>query len=242
MNVIVKDDDQSFLLQLCSLLNRMGLHSIPAENGLEVIKLANIQIPDLIFMDIVIPNMDGLEAIKHLKESPSTHNIPVIAMSTDNSPEMIESVTKQGAYNFLSKPLEIRRMHNILEELLFSDHRSKRFYIRIPYSGRVTISTGDAETSHYTESISEQGVYVISPEPLDIGSSIKTVLHTDEKDLSFKGTVIYHCGLHNDDNAFPPGMAIKFDEGSNEDFESLHELIKKQLTMDMRDFNKSPFV
>ncbi len=241
-NVIVTDADQSFLIQLCSLLNRMGLNSIPTESGHDLIKLANIQKPDLIFMDIVMPNLDGLETIEHLKKSPSMRKVPVIAMSTDNSPKMIEAVTEQGAYDFLPKPLEIKRVHNILEELLFSDYRSQRAFIRTPYRGQITVSTDDAEARHYTESISEQGVYVITPEPLDIGSSIKTVLHTDEKDISFKGTVIYHCGMHSNEKAFPPGMAIKFDEDPNKDFEGLHELIKKQLTVDIKDFNKSPFI
>ena len=80
--IIVSDDDPPFLIQFCGLLNRMGHNTIPAENGAEVIKLANILIPDLFLMD-VMPDLDGLESIKHLKGNPPTLKVPIIAMSSD---------------------------------------------------------------------------------------------------------------------------------------------------------------
>ena len=74
--IIVTDDDQLFLIQLCGLLNKMGLNAIPAENGLEVIKLVNIMMPDLILLDIVMPYLDGHETINYLKGNPSMHKTP----------------------------------------------------------------------------------------------------------------------------------------------------------------------
>ena len=240
--IIVTDDDQLFLIQLCGLLYKMGFNTIPAENGLELIKLVNIQMPDLILMDIVMPYLGGLDTLNYLKGNPSMHKIPVIAMSTDTSPKTAETLKKSGAYDFLPKPLDIKRLHQLLEEVLFGDSESKRHYLRTPHSGRISLSMGDRETSHYTESISERGAFVVTPEPLPIGTRLIATLQVKEKTLTFHGTVIYHCGLQNEEKNIPPGMAIKFIEGAKEDFERLHELIKEQLTLGLKNINKDSFI
>ncbi len=240
--IIVTDDDQLLLIQLCGLLNKMGLNSIPAENGLELIKLVNILMPDLILMDIVMPHLGGLDTINYLKANPSMHKIPVIVMSSDTSPKTAEALAKSGAYDFLPKPLDIKRLHQLLEEVLFGDSESKRYYLRTPYRGRISISADDRETSHYTESISERGAFVVTPEPLPIGTRVISALEVKEKTLTFHGDVIYHYGLHDEEKNIPPGMAIKFIEGASEDFERLHEFIKEQLTLGLNKFNEDSFI
>lgn len=240
--IIVTDDDQLLLIQLCRLLKKMGLNSIPAENGLELIKLVNIQMPDLILMDIIMPYLNGLDTINYLKGNPSMHKIPIIAMSTDTSPKTAEAIAKSGAYDFLPKPLDIKRLHQLFEEVLFGDSESKRYCLRTPYHGRISLSVDDRETSHHTKSISERGAFVVTPEPLPIGTRVIVALEVKEKTLTFHGDVIYHYGLHDEENNIPPGMAIKFIEGASEDFERLHELIKEQLTLGLNKFNKDSFV
>ncbi|KKK73078.1 hypothetical protein LCGC14_2897430, partial [marine sediment metagenome] len=75
-----------------------------------------------------------------------------------------------------------------------------------------------------------------------IGTRLIATLQVKEKTLTFHGTVIYHCGLQNEEKNIPPGMAIKFIEGSKEDFERLHELIKEQLTLGLKNINKDSFI
>ncbi len=238
--IIVSDDDPPFLIQLCGLLNRMGLSTIPAENGAEVLKLVNILIPDLFLMD-VMPNLDGLETIKRLKGNPSTQKVPIIAMSSDADDKVAETVKKSGAHDFLPKPIEIKRLHQLLEKVLTDHSRSKRDYIRTPYRGRVVISGDGMEKSYYSETISERGIYVVSPEPLPVGTNVTVTIPFWAETITFKGRVIYHYGLKDENAIFPPGMAIEFWQGSKDNFEMLDELIKEQLTQDLQDFIKDSF-
>ena len=241
MRLIVSDDDSPFLIQLCGLLNRMGLSTIPAENGAEVLKLVNILIPDLFLMN-VMPDLDGLETIKHLKGNPSTLKVPIIAMSSDADDKAVETIRKSGAYDFLPKPIEIKRLHQLLEKVLTDHSRSKRAHIRTPYRGWISISVDGKEKSYFTETISERGVYVVSPEPLPVGTNVTVTLPFWEETIAFQGRVIYHYGLKDENAIFPPGMAIEFWEGSKDNFEMLDELIKEQLTHDLQDFIKDSFI
>lgn len=240
--IIVTDDDQTFLIQMCGLLHKMGLNPIPAENGLEVIKLIRFQTPDLILLDAVMPYLDGLETISYLKGSPSTHKIPIIAMSTDTSRSTIEAMKERGAYDFLPKPVDIKQLHQLLEQVLFSGTGWKRKNLRATCRENILITKDGEETSRYTYSLSERGAFVITPEPLPVGTRVGAKLVYRGTPLTFQGTVIYHAGLMETESGTPPGMAVEFLEGSEEDFRMLGEMIKEYLTQDLPDLSSISFV
>ncbi len=105
--VLVVDDLESNRILLTELLTDINLTVITAENGAKSLEQAQQQQPDLIFMDIVMPVMDGLEATKQLKENTQTKHIPVVALSASSKPSEFNQITEIGFDAFLPKPVNL---------------------------------------------------------------------------------------------------------------------------------------
>jgi CheY-like chemotaxis protein len=88
-----------------------------AELGLE---LAVSQQPDMIIMDINLPGMNGLEALKHLQQDPLTQTIPVIALSANAMPRDIERGLAAGFANYLTKPIRVNEVREAIHKILGS--------------------------------------------------------------------------------------------------------------------------
>ena len=86
-----------------------------AESGIE---LDCQQQPDLVLLDINLPGMDGYEAVVHLKNTPETHNIPVIAVSANAMQSDIDKALKAGFDAYLTKPLSVKHLLGALEKYL----------------------------------------------------------------------------------------------------------------------------
>ncbi|PIE32180.1 sigma-54-dependent Fis family transcriptional regulator [candidate division KSB3 bacterium] len=105
--VLVVDDDQSNLHLLVNYLSSIGFKVLPLKHGEHVFELLNRQQPDMILLDILMPDIDGFEICRRLKASPETRNIPVIFMSALS--ETIDKVKglRLGAVDYITKPLQL---------------------------------------------------------------------------------------------------------------------------------------
>ena len=72
------------------------------------------RVPDVIFLDIHMQGMDGLELCRYIRRDPRTAEVAVIGMSTDTQPTLVERVRLAGANGFLGKPLELEALDNVL--------------------------------------------------------------------------------------------------------------------------------
>jgi len=100
--LVVEDED--FLLDLYQAkLIQEGYETIIAENGTEGLDLAQRHLPDLILLDILMPEIDGYEMLKALKADKKMKNIPVIIFSNLSQQEEIEKGLKLGAKDFIIK-------------------------------------------------------------------------------------------------------------------------------------------
>lgn len=101
--VLVIDDDRAFLALLSKMLTDDGYSVRTAESGAAALAAVAVKAPELIFLDIRMPGMDGFEVFKRLKARPETSAIPVIFLSAfADTPERVEGL-KLGALDFLSK-------------------------------------------------------------------------------------------------------------------------------------------
>jgi CheY-like chemotaxis protein len=115
--LLVVDDEPDAVLILAKTLLARGYRVITAESGLQAINLAKEEKPDLILLDILMPDIDGTEVAKALQEDPTTQNIPVIFLTC-----LITKKTQQiGAHyhdttkcTFMSKPYDL---DNLLAEI-----------------------------------------------------------------------------------------------------------------------------
>ena len=114
--ILVVDDEESIRQSLSGILMDEGFEVLTAGSGGEAIRLAEDEMPNLILLDIWLPGMDGIEALKCIKsEFPA---IPVIMMSGHGTIETAVKATKLGAFDFIEKPLSLEKMILIINHAL----------------------------------------------------------------------------------------------------------------------------
>ena len=91
---------------------------LTAENGREGIRLAHANKPDVILMDINLPGISGIEALKILREDPATAHIPVIALSANAMMGDVEKGLQAGFFRYLRKPIKVKEFMETLEVTL----------------------------------------------------------------------------------------------------------------------------
>jgi two-component system nitrogen regulation response regulator NtrX len=121
--ILVVDDEKNILTSLEGILSDEGFEAVCVESGHEALEKVAEESPDIVLLDIWMPEMDGIETLMKLRESYG--NIPVVMMSGHGNIETAVRATKLGAYDYIEKPLSIEKLllsignaleHNRLEE------------------------------------------------------------------------------------------------------------------------------
>jgi CheY-like chemotaxis protein len=117
IKLLVVDDEPDAVLILARTLLARGYRVITAESGLQAINLAKAEKPDLILLDILMPDIDGTQVATALQEDPTTQNIPVIFLTclvTKKTQELGLRYHDADRYAFMSKPYDL---DNLLMEI-----------------------------------------------------------------------------------------------------------------------------
>jgi len=104
--VLVVDDDRMIRMLVKLLLEKEGYDVIEGENGLQAVELARRERPELIVLDLMMPEMDGFEAIGRLRRELSLAALPVIVLTAESGPDTERRVLELGADDYLIKPFE----------------------------------------------------------------------------------------------------------------------------------------
>jgi two-component system cell cycle response regulator DivK len=116
--LVVEDCDDSRTI-LVSILKRFcGFETIEAANGTEAIEKAVSEKPDLILMDLDLPDISGMEAAKAVKENPSTAHIPIVAQTAWSSRQWKGRVLRLGMVDYLEKPVSMELMKATIEKFI----------------------------------------------------------------------------------------------------------------------------
>jgi len=116
--ILIADDEQYMHQLLQYHLVRAGYAVVNARNGREAIEKAASERPQLIIMDVMMAELDGLAALKQLKESDLTRNIPVIMMTASAHMLTQEASASSGAAAFFTKPFSPTRLLLEIKRLL----------------------------------------------------------------------------------------------------------------------------
>ena len=108
--VLVADDVAENRAVLIDMLEPLGFEMLQAVTGRDAVEMAKLHLPDLILMDLVMPEMDGLEATSALRQLPRFAEIPIIAVSASASGKDEETSLTAGMNVFLPKPIELDRL------------------------------------------------------------------------------------------------------------------------------------
>src|SRR6185369_10222617 len=114
--VLYIEDNVSNLTLVKQLLEeRPGVELLPASRGDEGLALAEKHSPDLILLDVHLPDLDGSAVLARLKASQSTCNIPVVVVSADATGRQMDRLMTAGATSYLTKPLDVSQFFRVLD-------------------------------------------------------------------------------------------------------------------------------
>ncbi len=106
--ILAVEDNPLNLMLVCDLLGLEGYIMITASTGEEALEKARAEQPDLILMDIQIPDMDGLEVMRRLKTDTATAMIPVVALTAYAMEGDAEKFLAAGGAGYIAKPIDTR--------------------------------------------------------------------------------------------------------------------------------------
>ncbi len=115
-NICIVDDEPAILNTLSSILEDEGYQISVAKSGHEALKLVRSEQPDVVLLDIWMPELDGLETLKRLRQQHPS--LLVIMMSGHGSIETAVKATKLGAYDYLEKPLDLEKVTILVRNAL----------------------------------------------------------------------------------------------------------------------------
>ncbi|MBO0492573.1 MULTISPECIES: twitching motility response regulator PilH [unclassified Pseudomonas] len=116
--VLIVDDSPTEMYKLTSMLEKHGHQVLKAENGADGVALARDQKPDAVLMDIVMPGLNGFQATRQLTKDAETSHIPVIIITTKDQETDKVWGTRQGARDYLTKPVEEETLIKTLNSVL----------------------------------------------------------------------------------------------------------------------------
>ena len=115
---LVVDDSPSEMAKFRDILTRHQYEVIEAHTGDDGIQKANEFFPDVILMDVVMPEMNGFQATRKLTRDPKTSHIPVVIISTKNQETDRVWGKRQGARDYLSKPITEEALITVIRSVM----------------------------------------------------------------------------------------------------------------------------
>ncbi|MEQ9200529.1 MAG: ATP-binding protein, partial [Rhodospirillales bacterium] len=122
--VLYVEDNSANMMLMEEVVSRInGVTLLTATNAETGLSLARTHKPNLIILDINLPGMDGYEALKAIRNEPGLAETPVVALSADAMPQQVERGKKAGFHDYLTKPINIREVRNLIQSYAESGER-----------------------------------------------------------------------------------------------------------------------
>ncbi len=122
ITVLLAEDNDSVAASICRYLEHLDFIVLHVKDGESAIQTAIAQRPDIILMDIHMPGLGGLEAIKRIREAPEAAGIPVIATTGLADPNDSVRCLEAGAIHYFSKPYRIQDLVDRILELCATEN------------------------------------------------------------------------------------------------------------------------
>lgn len=167
MKLLIVDDMRSFLDLEQTFLRRADCQLLTATTGLEAIKVAEQSHPDVILLDIEMPELNGIEATRILQKHPKLKDIPVIIVSSTTRKD---EALRAGAKDFLQKPVdESTYLSAILKHVPLSIRKDKR----VRLLAQCEYAHDGVKKTVRIKDISTTGIFLVTGNHMDIGSRLE---------------------------------------------------------------------
>ncbi|MDQ3039213.1 MAG: twitching motility response regulator PilH [Pseudomonadota bacterium] len=116
--ILIVDDSPSQLLGIKRIVEKLGHDALTAEDGAAGVDVAKRELPDLILMDVVMPNLNGFQATRAITREATTKHIPVILVTTKDLDTDKMWGMRQGAKAYITKPFSENELLEIIQSTL----------------------------------------------------------------------------------------------------------------------------
>ena len=228
--VLVVDGDLARQFFTTVLLQRLKYHVFPVKTAEEAIMVLEFTMPLLIITEITLPQMNGIELLKNVKQDARFKDVPTIVYTAVKDPSMRAACVQAGCAVYLTQPADHNQMYEAVQK---ATEAAPRQFVRLATSLDVIVEGGPSstgETKEQVTAISEHGVYISTPAPLPFGTTTTFTLFLDRArawGIRVVGKVLYSHRAG--DPGKHPGMGVKFEQIRPEDSEAIRIFIRTQL-------------
>ncbi len=226
--IVIADDVELFLMLEKSFFNREEFELITARNGEETLKAIRETKPDLVFLDLYMPDMNGDECCRIVKNDEAYRHIPIVMVTTTGREEDIERCRNAGCVDIVHKPIN---RHDFLataqRHLQVEERGTPRFNTQL----RVYYCTSSHDLlNDYSIDLSTGGLFLATEHILPPGTelSMEFRLPTSKGSIRCKARVAWVNYPHQRKKAaFPNGMGVQFLDLTPADMDAIHDFIKE---------------
>jgi CheY-like chemotaxis protein len=222
-------DDVKLLLELeKSFLKNSSVRVLTAANGEDALDIVRRERPDLVYMDLNMPKMDGKSCCAAIKADPELCAIPVIMVTTAGSPSDEERCRQAGCDDYLTKPID-RRI--FLEKGRCFVPDVDRREPRVACVADVVINGATPATRAFSADISIGGVYVRSDIIPELGKDLRISLNLPgtRTRITAKARIAWlNCGEERKKNRLPSGFGMEFTEIDTDCLKEIRRYIEAQ--------------
>jgi CheY-like chemotaxis protein/Tfp pilus assembly protein PilZ len=210
--ILLVDDVPLFLEIQKGYLKTAPIAVITATNGAEALNIARQQRPDLVFMDLHMPVMDGAESCRLMRQDPALAKVPIIMVTAAGKPEDKALCLAAGCSGFLNKPVERAVFLQAARQYLPAiDRRDKRVPCHVPARFKMYGVTLTAKLAD----VSQNGVFVVAPVNVTVGSEVEVMFALpgmeQGKEIQASGKVVWvNKGADLSRDFFPAGFGVNF--------------------------------
>ena len=116
--ILVVDDFEDSRFSLCRLLELSGYTVLEATDGLEAIEMAVGSAPDLVIMDVSLPEVDGITATERIRASEGVRQMPIVALSAHDTESYQQRAIAAGCQAYMTKPVDFADLESLIERVL----------------------------------------------------------------------------------------------------------------------------
>lgn len=225
VKILLVDDMSNFLDLEVSFLRRSDCSIITANDGVDALKKAKMEKPDIVLLDIEMPRMTGIECCRLIKSDPNIKHIPVVMVTSTSKRE--ESFAA-GADDFWQKPIsEQQFLEGIKKFVNIREREDKRLAIGLQVDYR-SGENGDKLVQAFSKDISRSGMFLITRDTMPIGTTFDVEFGLPGRATKIKAKVEVVRELKDESAGhYVGGMGLHFVGIAPEDQKALDDFIAK---------------
>jgi CheY-like chemotaxis protein len=223
MRLLVVDDDSAALDLVRAMVEPLGYAVLATTNSQLAAQWVNGQKFDGVFVDARMPNLDGFELTKLIRNVPSNNRVPIVMITASADVETMRHGYKAGVTFFVTKPFIPEKLRGLLNIMRSAILREQTHYVRLPFCTMVTCRRGNDQSKLRSVDISMSGMLLELSSGLKPGEEVKldfTLLPGTEH-LNLQANIVH---------TIPPDrIAVQFHDLHPRDQETIREYISRSL-------------